>query len=76
MRKLLLSLACAAAAVPAVALAADEGDTPVTGTAPRAEDAKFDARHKAKRVQAQLERRREKAEERRERARARKRARE
>jgi hypothetical protein len=75
MRKLLLSLACLAAAVPAVALAADEGDTVVTGTTPAPNEEKVDARHKGKPGQLKIERRHEKAEERRERARARKRAR-
>jgi soluble lytic murein transglycosylase-like protein len=75
MRKLLLTLVCAAAAVPAVALAADEAETKVTGATPAPNEEKVDARHKAKRGQVRLERVREKAEERRERARARKRAR-
>jgi soluble lytic murein transglycosylase-like protein len=75
MRKLLLSLACVAAAVPAVALAAEEGNVPVTGTTPDPSEDRIDTRHKGKAAIAKLERRREKAEERRERARARKRAR-
>jgi soluble lytic murein transglycosylase-like protein len=74
MRKLLLSLALAATAVPAVALAAEEGDLPVTGTTPAPSEDRVDTRHKGKAAIAELERRREKAEERRERARARKRA--
>ena len=75
MRKLLIALACAAAAVPAVALAADEDTTAVTGTTPAANEDKVDARHKGKPGQLRIARRYEKAEERRERARARKRAR-
>jgi hypothetical protein len=74
MRKLLIALACAAAAVPAVALAADEGETAVTGTTPAPNEEKVDARHKAKPGQLVIERRQEKAEKARERARARKRA--
>jgi soluble lytic murein transglycosylase-like protein len=70
-RKLLLSLACAAAAIPAVALAADENEVKVTGTTPAPNEEKVDATHKAKRVIAKIERTREKAEERRERKRAR-----
>jgi hypothetical protein len=74
-RKLLLSIACVAAAVPAVALAADENEPQVSGTTPHADVSKADARHKAKRGQARIERTHERAEKRRERARARKRAR-
>jgi hypothetical protein len=71
MRKLLLSIACLAATVPAVALAADEtmDSTEVTGTTPRPEDGKIDARQKAKGVQVKLKRTRERAEARRERQR-------
>ncbi|HEX8052679.1 MAG TPA: transglycosylase family protein [Thermoleophilaceae bacterium] len=75
MRKLLLSLACVAAAVPAVALAADEDDVQVSGTTPQADERPADARQKAKRGQARIERTHERAEKRRQRARARKRAR-
>jgi Ni/Co efflux regulator RcnB len=75
MRKLLLSLACVAAAVPAVALAADDNDVQVTGTTPQAGERTADARQKAKRGQARIERTHDRAEKRRQRARARKRAR-
>ena len=75
MRKLLLSLACAAAAIPAVAPAADENVVQVTGTTPAPNEEQVDARHRARRAILKIERTREKAEERRERARARKRAR-
>ena len=75
MRKLLLSLACVAAAIPAVALAADEPETTVTGTTPAPSEDRIDTRHRAQRAIVKLERTREKAEQRRERARARKRAR-
>jgi soluble lytic murein transglycosylase-like protein len=71
MRKLLISLACAAAAVPAVALAADDSTVPVTNTTPPPSEKKIDARHKAQRVLAKIERTREKAKERRARKRAR-----
>jgi soluble lytic murein transglycosylase-like protein len=74
MRKLLLSLACVAAAVPAVALAAEEGNVPVTGTTADPSENRVDTRHRGKAALAEIERRHEKAEERRERARARKRA--
>ncbi len=69
MRKLVLMLACAAAAVPAVALAADENTVKVTGATPAPNEEKVDARHKAARVIAKVERTREKAKERRERKR-------
>ena len=75
MRKLLLSIACIAAAVPAVALAADEPEASVSGTTPAPNEDRVDTRHKAQRAIVKIERTREKAEERRERARARKRAR-
>ena len=75
MRKILIMLACAAAAVPAVALAADEGDTVVTGTTPAPNEEKVDARHKGKPGQLEIERRERKADKAREKARARKRAR-
>ena len=75
MKKLLLSIACALAAVPAVALAADEGDVDVAGITPGAHERRAEAKVKGKPTQAKLERRAEKAEDRRERARARKRAR-
>ena len=71
MKKLLLSFACVLAAVPAVALAADE-DVTVAGTTPSASERSTEARVKAKRTRAKLDRRAEKAEERRERARLRK----
>ena len=74
-RRLLLSIACVAAAVPAVALAADENEPQVSGTTPQAEVSKADARHKATRAQASIQRTHDRAEERRERARARTRAR-
>jgi hypothetical protein len=76
MKKLLLSLACALAAVPAVALAADEGDVHVAGTTPDSSERRTIARDKAELTRDRLARRAEKAEEKRERARARKRARE
>jgi soluble lytic murein transglycosylase-like protein len=75
MKKLLLSLACMLAAVPAVALAADEGDVQVTGTTPDTSERRTIVRDKAELTRDRLERRAEKAEEKRERARARKRAR-
>ncbi|HEX8742481.1 MAG TPA: transglycosylase family protein [Thermoleophilaceae bacterium] len=76
MRKLVLILACTAAAIPAVALAADEDEIRLGSGAPDAGERKAEARIKGKRVRAKLERRAEKAERARERARARKRARE
>jgi soluble lytic murein transglycosylase-like protein len=73
-RKLVLIFACAAAAIPAVALAADVDEVRVAGTTPNAEERSADARNRGKRTRAKLERRAEKAEQRRERARDRKRA--
>jgi hypothetical protein len=70
MRRLLISIACLAAAVPAVGLAAEEDETPVTGATPGAKEGKVEARHKAKRGEAEIERTRERAEARRERKRA------
>ena len=76
MKKLLLSIACVLATVPAVALAADAGDEKVAGTTPGSDERRADVRNKAKVARAKLDRRADRAEERRERARARKKARE
>jgi soluble lytic murein transglycosylase-like protein len=73
MRKLVLILACLAAAVPAVALAADENDTTVSGDTPSADERAFEARIKGKLVRNKIDRRAEKAEQARERKRAAKR---
>jgi soluble lytic murein transglycosylase-like protein len=75
MKKLLLSFACVLAAVPAVALAADEGTPTVGGTTADTSERRTIARDKAELTRDKLARRLEKAEERRERARERKRAR-
>jgi hypothetical protein len=75
MKKLLLSLACVIAAVPAVALAADESDPTVGGTTADTSERRTIARDKAELTRDKLARRAEKAEEKRERARDRKRAR-
>ncbi|HEX8066206.1 MAG TPA: transglycosylase family protein [Thermoleophilaceae bacterium] len=64
MRKLLVSLACAAAAIPAVALAADD-DVTVTGTTPRADERLAEAHVKGHAVRRELAERRERAKERR-----------
>ena len=64
MRKLLLSIALGAVAVPAVALAAEEGDVQVGGAVPSAKEERTEARHRAKAVQHTLDRRRARAEER------------
>jgi soluble lytic murein transglycosylase-like protein len=74
MRKLVLILACAAAAVPAVALAADDGGPEVGGVTPGSEERRADARNKGKVARARLDRRAEKAEQARAKARAKKRA--
>ena len=76
MRKLLLTFACVLAAVPAVALAAEDGDPTVAGTTPSSSEERTIVRDKAEFTRHKLARRAEKAEERRERAKARKRARE
>ena len=75
MRKLLFSFACVLAAIPAVALASEEGGPTVAGTTPDSAERRTIVRDKAERTRAKLERRADRAEERRERARARKRAR-
>jgi hypothetical protein len=76
MRKLVLIFACVAAAIPAVALAADENDPAVvTGGIPDAAEARTEAHAKGRQVRQRIDRRAEKAEKARERARARKRAR-
>jgi soluble lytic murein transglycosylase-like protein len=63
MRKLVLTIACVAAAVPAVALAADESQITVAGTTPDATERRTEARNKGKRTRVKLERRAEKAEQ-------------
>jgi soluble lytic murein transglycosylase-like protein len=74
MKKLLLSFACVIAAIPAVALAADEGDVTVAGTTADSSERRALVRDKAEFTRTRLERRAEKAEAKRERARDRKRA--
>ena len=74
MRKLVLMIVCVAAAVPAVALAADESDVRIAGVTPGSEELRADARNKGKVARAKLDRRAEKAEEARPKARAKKRA--
>ena len=64
MRKLLMTLALAAAAIPAVALASDD-DIQVAGSTPSAKEERTEARHRAAVVQRKLDRRRAKADERR-----------
>ena len=60
MRKLLVALACLCAAVPAVALAADDSDVKVSGTTPPAAEKKIEA--KAKRLaHRMIDRQRERA---------------
>jgi len=68
MRKLLISLACLAAAVPAVALAAED-TIEVGGQAPPSSEKRIEAKARAKLGQRVIERRVERAKERRERKR-------
>ena len=75
MRKLVLIFACVAAAVPAVALAADDDTPVVTAGIPDAAEQRSEALAKGRQVRQRIDRRAEKAEKGRERARARKRAR-
>jgi soluble lytic murein transglycosylase-like protein len=70
-RKLVLTIACVAAAVPAVALAADEGGAVVTGGIPDATEQRSEAIAKGRQVRLLIDRRAEKAEKARERKRAR-----
>ena len=73
MKKLVLILACLAAAVPAVALAADENEIVVTGSTPGAEERAVEASNRGRLVRHRIDRRAEKAEKARERKRAQKR---
>jgi hypothetical protein len=65
MRKLLISLACLAAAVPAVALAAEQ-NFEVGGQAPPSSEKRIEAKARAEAGQRVIERRAERAERRRE----------
>jgi hypothetical protein len=71
MRKLVLTLACVAAAVPAVALAADNSGATVAGHTPTAAERKIEAKNRGKRNRATLHHRADNAKK----ARARKKAR-
>jgi hypothetical protein len=75
LKKLLLILACAAAAIPAVALASADHDVIVGGGTPTAAERSFDARYRAKPAQRTIKHRAERAEKARQKARARKQAR-
>ena len=75
MRKLLVSLACLAAAVPAVALAADDPDAQVGGHTPSADEKRDEAAARGRAGRHTIARRHARAEERRERKRALKRKR-
>ena len=61
MRKLVLILACLAAAVPAVALAADENEIVVTGSTPDAAERAVEAHNRGRLVRHRIDRRAEKA---------------
>ena len=61
MRKLLISMACVCAAVPAVAIAADDADVLVSGTTPPAAERKAEAASKGRAVRHIIDRRHEKA---------------
>ena len=63
-------IACVAAAVPAVALAADGNETKLSGTTPDARERRIEAHNKGKRTRVKLERRARKAEKARDRKRA------
>jgi hypothetical protein len=67
-RKLLVTLACLCAAVPAVALAADDSNVKVSGTTPPAAERKIEARAKGRHARHTIERRRERADAKRKRA--------
>jgi hypothetical protein len=67
-RKLLVTLACLCAAVPAVALAADDSNVKVSGTTPPATEKKIEAKAKGRHARQAIERRRGRADAKRKRA--------